>query len=122
MQYSSPHTFSTIHLVLTSRLLARLKLIQVPPTNRQASLVVIHALPEIAHVRLADLRGLVVRVHNGTLFSLSHGLVGRRCCCLGGAAAEETADCVADGGAYCHTAVYRCQSLLRVDPDGLGIC
>ena len=38
-------------LILPSRRLTRLKLIQIPPTNRQAPLILIHALAEIVHVR-----------------------------------------------------------------------
>ena len=105
MQQNPSHDSCTIHLVLASSLLASLKLVQIPPTDRQAALVLIHTPPEVSDIRLADLRRLVVRVHNGALLSLSHGLVGRRCCCRG-TATEEAADGVADGGAYCDTTTH----------------
>lgn len=88
-------------LVLASRLLAGLQLIQIPSTDVQAALVVIHALPEVANLGLASTAllgrvvGLVLLCEVGVL-----GLLLGRC---GGAAAEPASDGVADGGTYCDT-------------------
>jgi hypothetical protein len=92
------------HLVLARSLLARLQLIQVPPTNRQAPLVIIHALAKLIHIvrartallaRHVDLAVLLGEV--GVLRRVGGGF-GR------GAAAEPAADCVADRGTDCDTA------------------
>lgn len=102
------HLSYTPYLVLRSRRLTRLQLIQIPPANRQAALVLIHALAKIAHVRVTDLGrlvGLVERVLAVLgLRDRLGGFGGRGG--GGGAAAEEAADGVADGGAYCDAAVY----------------
>lgn len=89
-------------LVLRSSLLARLQLIQIPPADGQAALVLIHALAEVVDVRLAGaalVGSLALLVLLREVGVLGRGLGGR-----GGAAAEEAADGVADGGAYCDTA------------------
>jgi len=98
-------TLNIVHLVLARRRLTRLQLIQIPPAHREVPLVLIHALPEVADVRLARLRRLKVLV-DGVLATLGlrEGLGGLgRGGRGGGAAAEETADGVADGGADCDT-------------------
>lgn len=89
------------------------QLIQIPPANSQITPVVIHALPEVAHVGLA--RGRLPRaVGRAALPQRAvHGLrLGGGLGCLlgfsggaGAAAAEEAADGVADGGADCDTTV-----------------
>ena len=86
-------------LVLSRGLLARLQLIQVPSTDRQAALVLIHALPEILDVACAgtggggrvDLR-VLLREFVGLLLGGGFGR-GR------GTAEEEVGKTVADGGA-----------------------
>lgn len=99
---------SFFHLVLASRSLASLQLIQIPAADGQVALVLVHAGAEVADVLRADRRRLVLRVHrHGAVVRLSHGLVGRR----GGrarAAAEPAAHGVADRGADCDTAGGRC--------------
>jgi hypothetical protein len=109
-------------LIRPSRLLTRLQLLHIPPTNRHVPLILIHAAREIAHIRHARLV-LRTRVASGGLIlaaaagieSVVHGLgVGvlaggflLRCGFGGGVAtAEETADGVADGGADCDAAVF----------------
>lgn len=95
---------TNVPLILASRRLASLKLIQVPSTDVQAPLVIIHALPEVADLGLASasLRrghvGLVLLREVGRGGLLFSGGRGR-------AAGEESADGVADRGAYCDTAV-----------------
>jgi hypothetical protein len=49
ISFSHP-LYTSFHLVLTSRSLARLELIQVPPTDSQATLVLVHALAEVVDV------------------------------------------------------------------------
>jgi hypothetical protein len=96
-------------LVLPSRLLTRLKLIHIPPTDTKAPLVLIHAPTEARHVLRTGtgLRLLARRVDLVRLLELG-GRGGR----LGGRAAaaarEPAADCVADRGADCDTAVMFC--------------
>lgn len=88
-------------LVLASRRLARLKLVQVPSADGQAALVLIHASSKVVDVGLADLGGLVTAVH-GVLAVLCLGdRLGRSslCCRSGRATAEPAAYCVADGRA-----------------------
>lgn len=88
-----PHLFP--HLILTSRTLTSLQLIQIPPTNRQTPAVLIHALPEIRHLVRAHARRRLVRHGAVCLFGLRGlGLDGGRG--RGGAAAEEAADGVTD--------------------------
>lgn len=89
------------HLVLTSSSLTRLQLIQIPPTNRQVPLVLIHTLPEIPHFARTHLRSLVGGVLDVlALVVLRERLVrgGRRGLVRAGAATEEAADGVADRG------------------------
>ena len=72
MSHPSPTTISLsryheapFHLVLRSSLLACLQLIQVPSANRQAPLVVVHALAEVVDIgraRAALRRGVDLRV------------------------------------------------------------
>lgn len=101
---------SSLHLILRSRLLTRLQLIQIPPTNRQTPLVLIHARPEVVDVVGAHaLRGLGV----GHRRALVHAVVlgghwSGFLLLLGGStatAAEPAADGVADRGTDCYTAV-----------------
>lgn len=54
-----------LHLVLRSRALTRLELIQIPTADRQASLVIIHTPLEIVDVVRTHARSLVLRVHDG---------------------------------------------------------
>lgn len=91
-------------LILASGLLACLELVQVPSTDVQASLVVIHALPEVADLSLACAVGalsvvgsllLVLLSEVGGLSLLGSGLGGR-------ATGEEPANGMADGGADCY--------------------
>lgn len=91
-------------LILTSSLLTRLQLIQIPATDRQAALILIHALSEIRNLRRTRLRlRLLVRLVRSVLFLLLREIlvVGGRCGLLG-TAAEEPTDRVADGGADCY--------------------
>lgn len=90
-------------------------MIQIPPANSQITPVIIHALPEVAHVRLAR-RSLPRAVGRAALPQRAvHGLrlggrLGRLLGLSGGAgaatAAEEAADGVADGGADCYATVH----------------
>jgi hypothetical protein len=104
----SPHSPIVLHpiplpilastLILTSSLLTRLELIQIPPTNRQVALVLIHTTLEVHHLRLAHLGRLIALVHRVLAVRLlSDGLVDR--CLRSAAAAEEAAEGVADAGA-----------------------
>ena len=93
-------------LVVRSSLLASLELVQVPAADRQATLVLIHALAEVVDVGRANAAALLRRVVLLVLLG-EVGALGRL---LGGgsgraAAAEKTADGVADGGADGNTAV-----------------
>jgi hypothetical protein len=98
------HLWHLFHLVLTRSLLARLELIQVPPANRQAPLVVIHALSELIDVVGACAALLRAHVDLGVLLR-EVGVLGRVGGGFGrGAAAEPAAYCVADGGADGDTA------------------
>ena len=88
------------YLILTSRLLTRLKLIQIPPTYREVALILIHTTLEIHHLPLANLGRLVRLIHRVLAVRLfSDGLVDR--CLRSAAAAEEAAEGVADAGADC---------------------
>jgi hypothetical protein len=89
---------SSLRLVRTSRRLTRLKLIQIPPTDSQTTLVIIHALAEAPNIirtrrtRLGHLRGV-----GGLVLCAELGGLG--CCGFrggGGPATEPAADCVAD--------------------------
>jgi len=60
-----PVSYTPLHLVLRSSLLACLQLIQVPSANRQAPLVIVHALAEVVDIgraRAALRRGVDLRV------------------------------------------------------------
>lgn len=82
------------------------QLVQVPSTDGQVALVVIHALAEVLHIRLAGrvLPGVAalvqVVVHRLGLGSRSLLGLGRG---AAGATGEEAADGVADGGTNCNT-------------------
>lgn len=73
------------HLVLASCCLTRLELVQVPPTNGQATLILVHALAEALHIvcagsRLGHLSGcLAGRLVLCSKFSvLGRGIGGSR--------------------------------------------
>ena len=95
------------NLVLTSRRLAGLELVQVPATDSQTTLVLVHALAEaldivcartrLRHLSRRRVSGLVL---GGEFSVLRRGFGGGR-----GTASKPAADCVADGGSYCDTAV-----------------
>jgi hypothetical protein len=89
-------------LVRGRRLLARLQLVQVPPADGQVALVLRHAVVEALDVASAGAGRLLALLHLLVLLRevgvLGRGLGGR------GAATEEAADGVADGGADCDTA------------------
>lgn len=97
-------------LVLASSLLTRLQLIQIPPTNRQVSLVLIHTCSEAVDIvrastlRLVGLRGTAL---DETVVLLGLERSGLLSSGLGAAATEPAADCVADGGSDCYTTVWK---------------
>jgi len=95
--------FSFANLVLASSLLASLELVKVPTADSQRALVLVHAPSEVANIGLASPWALVVlSLRVGVVVShlrlLLLGWCGRA------AAAEESTDGVADGGADCDTA------------------
>lgn len=100
---------SSARLVMTRCLLTRLQLVQVPSAYRQRPLILVHALAEIVDVRLADLgSGVVIGVGVGVVVVwVLRGVLVCGCgfCGLRGTAAEESADGVADGRAYCYATV-----------------
>ena len=101
----SRHNHPASDLILTSRRLTSLQLIQIPTTDRQIALVLIHTALEVHHLALADLGGLISLIHPVlAVLLLSDGLIDR-CFGLVAAAAEPAADCVADGGADCDATV-----------------
>lgn len=75
------------------------QLLQIPPADLHVAAVLVHALGELRSRALAVARGvpLVVVLLGGC------GLGLRRGSGLGGAAGEEAADGVADGGTDCDT-------------------
>ena len=95
------------NLVLTSRRLAGLELVQVPATDSQTTLVLVHALAEaldivcartrLRHLSRRRVSGLVL---GGEFSVFRRGFGGGR-----GTASKPAADCVANGGSYCDTAV-----------------
>lgn len=97
-------TISSV-LILTSGLLARLELVQIPAADVQASLILIHALPEVADLSLARAVGALGVV--GSLLLVLLGEVGRLSLLGGGlggrATREEPANGMANGGADCYT-------------------
>lgn len=113
---SSPFSPSTQHsaikdLVLASSSLARLELLEVPATDLHVSRVVVHALSEVlrrARAVVAPLALLTLTLLHLRVDLLRCGLCRR----FGGAAAEEAADGVADGGAYCDTTIRSCVSIV----------
>lgn len=107
MQSSIPSFYSSSPLVLAGSSLARLELVKVPAADGKVALVLVHAAPEVGDVLCAHTRGLVLGVHGGlAVLVLGERLVDGRSGCAG-AAAEPTADGVADGGTDCDTAVGR---------------
>jgi hypothetical protein len=113
IQQPQPSTSCLIHvpltpLILTSRTLTSLELIQIPPTDINAPTILIHALPEISNLRLtrtsatATLRIVRLLMLLREIRRLSW--FGSGC---GAAAGKETADGVADG---------------RADRDTAGVC
>ncbi|KAI7288024.1 hypothetical protein KC345_g37 [Hortaea werneckii] len=92
--------------VLGSSRLASLELVKIPAANGQVATVIVHASPEVVHVRLAHLGRLVVGVEGGLAVGGLGDWLSRGGFRLRGAAAaaEEAADGVADRGAYCDTA------------------
>jgi hypothetical protein len=96
------------NLVLTSRRLAGLELVQVPATDSQTTLVLVHALAEALDIVCARTRvsGLVL---GGEFSVLRRGFGGGR-----GTASKPAADCVADGGSYCDTAVKKRVSQMHI--------
>jgi hypothetical protein len=101
------HTITT-PLILTSRTLTSLKLIQIPPTDINAPTILIHALPKVSNLRLtrtsatATLRIVRLLMLLREIRRLSWFGSGR-----GAAAGKETANGVADG---------------RADRDTAGVC
>ena len=81
-------------LVLASSLLTRLQLIQIPSTDGQIALVLVHALAEVGHFTGA---------HGGCLVIAGLDLLGCLLLLDGcrGATAEPAADGLANGGADC---------------------
>jgi len=103
MQSSIPSFYSSSPLVLAGSSLARLELVKVPAADGKVALVLVHAAPEVGDVLCAHTRGLVLGVHGGlAVLVLGERLVDGRSGCAG-AAAEPTADGVADGGSDCDT-------------------
>lgn len=91
-------------LVLARGLLARLQLVQVPAADVEVALVLGHAVIEGLDVTSARAGRLALR-HGRLLVLLSEvGALGRGLGGCGRAAAEETANGVADGRADCDTA------------------
>lgn len=117
LYYTPLHAFFPslmLLLILLRGRLTRLQLIQIPPTNRQIALVLIHARLEAADLALADLGRLVGLVHRVlAVLRLGDGLVGRGLR-SGGAAAEPAADGVPDGGSDCDAAGEGVSGLVRV--------
>lgn len=99
------HSISLYYtLVLTSRSLASLQLIQVPPADCQATLVLVHALAERVDV-LSARPGLRLRRSVDLVLLLELGALGRRLGRRAAATTEPAADGMADGRSDCDTAV-----------------
>jgi hypothetical protein len=97
----------SIPLVLASRRLTRFELVQVPSTDSQTTLVLIHTFAEAldvvcARTGLCHLGGCGV---GGLVLGRELGVLGRSFGGGRGTASEPAADCVADGGTYCDTAI-----------------
>jgi hypothetical protein len=119
MQSPIPSFYSSSPLVLAGGSLARLELVKVPAADGEVALVLVHAAPEVGDVLCANAGGLVLGVHGGlAVLVLGERLVDRRSGCAG-AAAEPTANGVADGGTDCDTAVGRDMLALRLYEGGL---
>ena len=112
--YSVPHIF--VYLVWFSSLLTSLQLLHVPATDTHIPTILIHARGESLDVGHAGLVlsssiptscGLVLAVVETVVHGLGIGVRGTLFGLLlcGGAATEEAADGVADGGAYCDAAI-----------------
>lgn len=91
-------------LVLTSRSLTSLKLIQIPPTNAQTPLILIHALAEAINIIGTRARALLSTRVDSVLLRELGGLGGSLSRRGAAAAAEPASDCVADRGSDCYTA------------------
>ena len=95
-------TRRSIPLVVLRRGLTSLELLKVPVADRHVAVVLIHALGEVLRGALAVV--LSLPVVGGLLVLRDGGGVGLgRGSSLRGAAAEEAADGVTDGGADCYT-------------------
>lgn len=92
----APPTFS-LSLVLAGRSLAGLELLEVPVADLHVAAVLVEALCEVLGGAGAVVVLLLVLLGRGLGLDGSGG--------FGGAAGEEAADCVADGGADGDTAV-----------------
>ena len=97
----------SVPLVLAGCRLARLELVQVPTTDSQTTLVLVHALAEALHVicartRLSHLSG---RCISGLVLGGEFGVLRRGLCGGRGTASKPAADCVANGRSYCDTAI-----------------
>ena len=113
---SIPNLACLLQLVLTGRRLAGLELVQVPATDSQTTLVLVHALAEaldivcartrLRHLSRRRVSGLVL---GGEFSVLRRGFGGGR-----GTASKPAADCVADGGSYCDTAVKKRVSQMHI--------
>lgn len=99
-QLNFPFVPVTSSLVLASSCLASLQLIKIPPTDRQAALVLVHALSESIDIVLARAwRLIVVRLRGSGLLLLL--LYGR------GSTTEEAADGMANRGSYRNTTIHK---------------
>lgn len=90
-------------LVLTSRSLASLELIQVPPTDSQTTLVLIHTPAEARNILRAR-PGLRLRACVDLVLALKLGALGRGLGRRAAAAAEPAADGMTDRGSDGDTA------------------
>lgn len=102
-------------LVLSSRSLAGFQLVQVPTANSQITLILIHAVPEVADISRASTVLCRVICSRATLPQAAvHGLGrGRSLLRLSGSAGRRTArekasDGVSDRGTDCYTSCGRC--------------
>ena len=98
------------HLVLAGGGLAGLELLEVPVANGHVAGMLVHALGEVLRGRLAVVAPFLLLLGLGLRLD---GLLGRGL--GGGAAAEETANGVADRGADGDTAMRQSQQLSRHD-------
>lgn len=96
---------SSSALIIPSRLLTSLKLLKVPPTNIQIAIILIHTVRKCLDIVCTRASGVLLGagvgvgvVHLAGLGVVVYWLLVLFCwlSCLGGTAAEESADCVAD--------------------------